>query len=1007
MGRNEIRSFVGVCVVLLSLATFSPAQTRIIQAPKPSTFGVGKKMQFKFTMTAPKNLALSIRFREASFTGATILPRFNGQALLPYHAFGGDTRYDSVKGKPGMHPPLAKLEANYVLPKQWLQTGDNYIAFTNAGPGTAVLESVIIRDAAGHDLPRYENPIYFDFDVWRQGLTVTTGTSWYLDSMFLGITPGSGNFVMNYSGGDGLPLKMGAEEARIGWGFKHSHFYAIWHLVNNAKDWVNYIDVDNNKETTARIHTQFADPASVPKGADIALIDSEKIFNVLKPGIDGLLPYSTYYNITCEQWGPRGQGFTARDPNREDRLDEKWKAQGYGFDKWADNYREAFSKLGNYIHQKNPGAPILSTHWWAPDIRLGLYDTAVEAKQPLNNMIDAMMSHYYSTPYVDFDTKGKPTIDNVNPERQYPGGQFDKTSEFWKWRQYMGTWLQIPEFAIDYNRYRLGRTEKDILPAVKEKDPKAGYWANGKPIRHTAGFDGDECSYNNETAIYDRNYNGPSAYQFLYSHFNYSLLPTSAHEPKEFKVTRTLPLDPEAKATDDIFSEVDIPINRYGDWELGAAHTHRLRTRDPLYGDLFGYTGFEYANSGDYIWLSGVKERFHNREPYNTQNLIRRMCYAFVTSGEVFPAVANDPDTNEMVVKSLVVKQDWKDIVGLYAVNFDDKPHTLDVTLPVGWNVPVTAQVFDDKALAWQDAREVTLTPVNGGIRYKVTVPAKSPWVVFIYPPAARTFDALGGPPTPQPLGPWSNANVAADVQLRWKPATPTANYQVQVGREMLFRAADIVLDRSVKKAAQLAVTEKLEPNRRYHWRVRAVNASGESSGWSRPHSFWYQAATPGAQPTGDAPPLEMSIPRAKPQPELKPFTDADNLAHTGHPFAFGNYWEGAGEAVDGNPESFWVAHGSDYNARKTTLPAWWAVRFDTEQTVSEASIMWNAKMHAKDFEIQTWDGKAWVAQQTVKDNTKSLSQVKFAAPVKTRAVRIYITAMADVDIGIAEIYLR
>jgi len=994
----------GLCALLISAG--ARCQAAPVSIPLPAKMGEltpGKSLPLSFNLPAAKSVALQIKFKDAAFSGATILTKVNGSNMLPYHAFGGDTRYDKVKGKPGMHPPLERIEANYSLVAGWMKKGVNHFSITNAGPGKAIIETISVRDISGHNLPRYENPIYFDFDVWRQGLTLKQGTSWYLDSLFLGIIPGGGNYVMNYSGGDGMPLKLGAEEARIGWGFGQSHFYAIWHLVTTAKEWAKYVDVDNNKETTGRIHTQLADPAAKPAGADIALIDAEKYFNILKPGIDNLLPYSTYYNITTEQWGPRGQGFTDRDT----RLTEKWGKEGYTFKVWADNYQETFTRLGKYIHEKNPGAPILAPQWWVPDIRFPLYDTSLERGFKMRDMTDALATHYYSFPYPDYDKDGQPIFESANPQKEYPGGTFDDKSDFWKWRQYMGTWIQLPEIAIDFNRYRLSRTEKDLLPAVKISNPKAGHWSSGQPIRYTAGFDGDEYSYNNETAIYDRNYSGPSPYQFLYAHLNYSLLPTAASEDKEFKVTRTLPLDPEAPPTDDIFSEVDIPINRYGNWVDGAAHTHRLRTRDPLYGDMFGYTGFEYGNSGDYIWLSGIKERYHRREPHNAQNLVRRTCYAFVTKGEVFPAIVNDPDTNQLVVKSLVVKQDWKDIIGLYAVNFDDKPHTLDVSLPVGWSETVTAQVFNDQAADWSDAREEKMTPQAGTIRYKVTVPPRSPWLVFIYPPTGKTYQIFGGPPAPQPIGPWGNQNVTdKEAVLKWKPSpTGKLTYEVQLAREMLFRRADDLKEISVTKS-ELRI-EAIPPNQRYHWRVRAIDANGKSSGWSRPQSFWYQAATPGTAPTGDAPPLEITVPRAEPQAGLKPFTDAGNLAHTGQPFAHGNYWEGAGEAVDGFAASQWVSWGADYEGRKPVIPAWWAVRFDNEQSISEARVLWGTGTIGKDFDIQTWDGKVWQTAKAVRGNAEAQSIVKLDAPIRTRAVRIWISAAVATDIGIAEIYIH
>ena len=199
----------------------------------------------------------------------------------------------------------------------------------------------------------------------------------------------------------------------------------------------------------------------------------------------------------------------------------------------------------------------------------------------------------------------------------------------------------------------------------------------------------------------------------------------------------------------------------------------------------------------------------------------------------------------------------------------------------------------------------------------------------------------------------------------------------------------------------------RLEPNQRYHWRVRSLDKSGQSSNWSRPHSFWYQAEKPGAQPTGAAPLQESIPPRAEPQPELKPFTDTDNLAHSGHPFAHGNYWEGAGEAVDGFAKSAWVSWGSNYEGRKAVIPAWWAVRFDKEESMSEVRVLWNEKMLGKDFEVQSWDGKGWSTLKAVKGNMAALSEIKLDAPVRTRALRIWITAAAETDVGIAEIYIH
>ena len=290
----------------------------------------------------------------------------------------------------------------------------------------------------------------------------------------------------------------------------------------------------------------------------------------------------------------------------------------------------------------------MAPHWWMPDVRFLLYDTSLARGFKMRDMTGAFMTHYYSFPFADFGRDGKPVMDDdkkaapaARPELQYPGGKFEPP-DWERSRPYMGSWVLIPEIAIDWNRYRLGRTEKD-MKARPGVDPKVNRWGDGRPFDFRAGSGGDERSYNNETCVYDRNYSGPAPYQFLYAMFSYSLLPSAAGEAEEFRITRTLPLEPSAKPYEDIFSEVRQPVNRYGRWVKGAAGTHRLRTEDPLYGDLFGYTGFEQATTGDYIWLCGIKERHHRRPGADAWNLVRRTCYAFVTAGPAYPAVINDP----------------------------------------------------------------------------------------------------------------------------------------------------------------------------------------------------------------------------------------------------------------------------------------------------------------------------------------------------------------------------
>ncbi|MCC7191241.1 MAG: discoidin domain-containing protein [Phycisphaeraceae bacterium] len=1017
---STLRRTVSVFVIVFFCMTCS------ISA-EPLRLAAGETHEIKLPLPSAHSAALRIHISEADFGGASLQVRFNGKDLVPYHAFGGDTRYDNVKGKPGLHPPTARIEANYSLIKEWTQA-ENTIVITNAGPGHVTISEITLVPCSAHDLPRYENSIYFDFDVWRQASVMHPGINWYLDSMLLGVIPGGGTQIMNYSGPESInQLKLAAEDARVNWGFKRSTFYSIWHLANGAKAWGQFIDVDHNpatpviyapdgKEltTTGKIHVQFANPPEVPAGTEIALIKPNGYLDALKPGIDGLQAYSSDYNFTCEQWGPRGQGFGRW-------WGDNLAAQGYDAKKWADNYQTEFSKVTGYAHEKNPASPVWAPHWWIPDIRFLLYDTAIARNMPMRDMTDGMMTHYYSFPFAGYTKEGKPVMDDdksrpavAQPELQYPGGKFE-TPDWERSRPYMGTNVLIPEIAIDWNRYRLSRTEKDLLPSI---DKTTHRWRDGRPFTFTAGFDGDEQAYNNETCVYDRNYSAPAPYQFLYAMFSYSLLPSGAGESKEFAITRTLPLTPEAKPTDDIFSEVQIPINKYGDWVVGAAGTHRLKTRDPLYGDMFGYTGFEQATTGDYIWLSGIKERHHRKSGADAWNLVRRTCYAFVTADRVYPAIVNDADTQNLFVKTLLIKQAGRDVIAIYAVNFHGQPHQLDISLPTAWAGVTVAQVFDEKAADWADAREIKWDAGTSVLQVKAKLPAGSPYAMFIYPPAGEAGTAFTRLATPHPASPWGNQNVTSQaVELKWSNSNETAGvkdgsvrYEIQLAREMLFRSQDMVLTQGDCADTHWKVAASLVPNQRYHWRVRAIDEDGNSTPWSKPESFWYQAGA-GASPvavSGDCPAISATPPRAEQQPDLKPFTDSDNLAHTGMPFSYPNYWEGAAEACDGFALSAWMPDQTDPNeGRKPEFPAWWAVRFDDQQTVTTVSLLWTEGNIGKDFAIQTWDGKSWQTARSVKGNTAVRSDMSLDAPISTRAVRVWITAPEKETAHLAEVYVK
>ena len=154
---------------------------------------------------------------------------------------------------------------------------------------------------------------------------------------------------------------------------------------------------------------------------------------------------------------------------------------------------------------------------------------------------------------------------------------------------------------------------------------------------------------------------------------------------------------------------------------------------------------------------------------------------------------------------------------------------------------------------------------------------------------------------------------------------------------------------------------------------------------------------------------MEFVVPRTeKPAVDVSAFADAGNLALQATTFSHPNYWEGAAEAVDGNAASVWIPdglHGGE--GRKLELPGWWAARFDKDETVKQVEILWMTDRPAKDFVVQTWDGKSWQVGKAVAGNTAAKTTVALDAPVKTRAVRIRITAAIAETTGIAEIAIR
>ena len=129
---------------LLRLAYGSPRPITLdlsgaLRARQPLTvddigsLAAGGRQAFVLRVPQRESLELRVPFSEAPFNGTQLNAQINGRRLLPYFAFGGDTRYDAVKGKPGMRPPMATIEGRWVIPAGWLRKGNNELILWTTG----------------------------------------------------------------------------------------------------------------------------------------------------------------------------------------------------------------------------------------------------------------------------------------------------------------------------------------------------------------------------------------------------------------------------------------------------------------------------------------------------------------------------------------------------------------------------------------------------------------------------------------------------------------------------------------------------------------------------------------------------------------------------------------------------------------------------------------------------------------------------------------------------------
>jgi len=93
--------------------------------------------------------------------------------------------------------------------------------------------------------------------------------------------------------------------------------------------------------------------------------------------------------------------------------------------------------------------------------------------------------------------------------------------------------------------------------------------------------------------------------------------------------------------------------------------------------------------------------------------------------------------------------------------------------------------------------------------------------------------------------------------------------------------------------------------------------------------------------------------------------------------------------ANDGDPNTRWASKPG------AKMPQWLMIEWDTPREIAGVRIMFE-RAYAREYAIQTWDGKAWVDQVRVRGNTLLNCTHVFSEPIKTSKVRIYVTDVTE-----------
>ena len=168
-------------------------------------------------------------------------------------------------------------------------------------------------------------------------------------------------------------------------------------------------------------------------------------------------------------------------------------------------------------------------------------------------------------------------------------------------------------------------------------------------------------------------------------------------------------------------------------------------------------------------------------------------------------------------------------------------------TLQSAFSNPLAGRrAFANKTISYTESRYSlsTLAGRTFRIRFRAGSDAavESPgWFVD----DVRIYTCLATPARPVLRTPVSNALITDYTPLLdWTDSTPDlASYDVQIATDSAF--ASLLYDETGVSASEFTVPSDLLPNAKYYWRVRALNASGATAGWTTTRYFRTALTTP------------------------------------------------------------------------------------------------------------------------------------------------------------------